>query len=406
MFKNIKEIIKTIFKKKEYIDYESNTSIFADIILESAEMTNGHIIFECANLLEEALKISKQRIILLNRSDNNNKEISELDFIVDLSEKEFNYFKSLVNRYSNLSSEKNVLMYQIEGFDSVLGHLVKIEKDAKEALPKLVDAEKSRAMFNRDIAYLEMELEELRDEKEMLGQGMELIKAFSLGIVVLATFLALILGFLNIFKGTNIFYPVVFISLILIFFIAFFAIVKSKIKSDIKLNIRKQNKAVTLLNKKNVVCLHHTKIIKFIHKKYMVKNSKHMAVCLSDLDKYKKLMDRVKVTKRVLVETENELELYLIKKNIKVNKLSLYDFVTTIDLDRKKDRLNRLLDDKKQFEKTLSDFYEMQSEVWLEIENIKKENENEVPLIEEMIKMFYREVDVYQQSVDKREDKN
>lgn len=403
MWENAKKIIGTIFKKKEFVDYENKTSVFADIILEAEEKTSGPVVFKCANLLEEALKISKQRIILLDRCKKTSEEISEMDFIIDLDEDEFNYFKNLVNRYINMSSEKSVLMYQIEGFDSILGHLVNIEGEARETLPKLINAEKERAMFNRDIAYLEMEKTDLKEEKELLEQGLVFIKYSTVGLVIVSTFVALILGFLNIFNDVNIFYPTVFLSIFLIFFIAFFSILKSKIKSDLKLNIRKQNKAISLLNKKNVVYVHHTKFVTYVYKKYKVKNSKHMSICLDELDDYKKLMDRVKVTKRVLNETENELELYFIKKNIKINKLNMYDFVVSIDLDRKRDRLNRLIEDKKQIDNTLNEFYDMQNNIWLQLESLKEENKNELPLIDEMMKMFYREVDKFSQVIDKSE---
>lgn len=403
MINNIKKVISAVFKKKTYTDYESVESVFNEIILESTEKPNNSIILKCANLLEEALKISKQRIILLNRREQTDSAISDLDFLSNLTDQEFEHFKITINRYINIVAEKNVLMYQIEGFDSILGHLIGLEKEAKESLSRLKDAEKERTMFNRDIAYLEMEKTDLKEEHILLEQGLVLIKFFTIGLVAISAFAALVLGFLTIFDNINIFYPTVFISFILIFFIALLTILKSKIKKDLKLNVKKQNKAVSLLNKKNTVYVHHTNFANYICKKYRVKNSKHMEICLGELDSYKKLMDRVRVTKRVLIETEDELELFFRKKNVKMNKMTLYDFVQSIDLDVKKDKLDRLILDKKQFEETLNKFYDMQNEIWVEIENIKKENTNEIEVIEEMIKIFYREVDRFNSDIDKRQ---
>ncbi|MFV0505065.1 MAG: hypothetical protein ACK5LT_14035 [Lachnospirales bacterium] len=384
--------IKTIFKKKKSEIVET-PSVFEEYIVEiEKDLINVDVFKESAEICEELLRLEKQKAILKDKSKLALEEIDGTHSLLKLTDDSIAEFKNLLSRYTNVIKERNVLRYQLEGYDTVLHHLLKLEAEAIDACPKIINAEREKSIFRHDLAHLSNEKEDLVEEKKVLEFALKFLKIFNIVLVCAFAFMAMLLGYISIFKSGNIFWPTSISSIIIMFFITFAYVLSAKIKRDLKMNIKKQKKAVALINKKSVVFAYHTNFLNYTYKKYKISSGRQLQILLEDLKNYKKLMARSRTLRRIINDTELDIEKFLRSYKIKNDKITLLEFVETINIDKKKESFDNLLRDSKVFTDTIENLEEKQSILFEKLHSLRDIDDATKAIITEMKVIYESEV--------------
>lgn len=393
-------IIKKLFKlfsprnkQKETtytFDETSKFSYFLDDVSEDNLAYES--LPEVIGLCDEAYRIAKLRLGMADKIRALNEQLSELDCFNELTEEDANHFKDLLERFTSLAQENNQLMYQITSFDQSLQYLARLEEDAYTYMDNIQDAERRQRILKHDISYLEGEKSDLVYEKEMLEKGLQFIYRFSIAMLGIFAIATMILAFMFLFNNVPIFYPTTIFIIAIIIFISIIYFFRRRVEFELQINIKKQQRAVNFLNKKNTVYAHYTNYLRFAYKKYKVKNSAMLQKNLKDYTNYKHLTMRYDSLRSILFQTENEIEAFLREKSLTTIKTSTEKFAKTIDIDNKKDYYNELRDSRNQIEDSLSQLDNRHEEIWDLLVIFAETDPSNEKIIDKVIRAYIDEV--------------
>ena len=315
-------------------------------------------------LCEDALRVVKQRMILSKKIFDIDNKIQELECFNLLSEEEVDYLKNMLSRFTSLSTERNVLLNQITSFDKHISDMDMLETQAASAVSNIHDAERSQRILRHDIGYLQGEKTDLEFERGALENGLEFINKFTVAMIGLFVFISFFLGYLYMFRNTPIFFPSSILVIALIIVSSLIYAFRRRTVYELQLNVKKQQKAMGMINKKNVVFSYYTNFLKFSYGKYKVKSSQMLKKNLDDLNNYKHLAGRIDAIRKIMYETEEEIEKFLREKNLVNFKSSIETFAKTISIDDKKKYYAELNSIKLRHEKELLSFDSRHEEIW------------------------------------------
>ncbi len=399
LFSRFLNFISSKKEKKSQSYVKEEKSIFNDYVAEVDKKDSSYKdIRMAATLCEEALRIAKQRIIQINRSKITEDKIEEIKYFEQLDESEVEYFKALIDRYVSVIKERNVLRHQIGSFDKAIGNLIDLEEDAKFSLEKMEDSEETQRIFRQDLNHIEGEKMELEEEYEVLQNGKEFFRKFTFVAMVAFAIGAVALLFANVFYEVDIIFSVGILIILIIVMASFIIIFQQKIEQDIVVNIKLRNKAVELLNRKYVVYARYTNYLNYTYKKYKVINSKELRMNLRELDHYKKLISRLDLIRKVIYESEYEIDQFLKLHEIPNNKISLIKFAETINIDNQKRYFDTLLKERGAGEMSLTELDEKHKECWDKLTELKLNSDNEI--INDIVKAYYSELEKVMFEVD------
>lgn len=356
------------------------------------------------DLCEEALKIARHRALSLRKLNDYNIALKDVECYEKLSEEDAKYLKSLVDKFVGLTKERNVLRYQIVDFDKAINSLSELEDEAADAIIKMEDAERQERILRQDLQYLKDEKNDLENERENLEFGSEFLYKFTIGCVGVFAVSVIVLVLLAVFKNQNIFFPLTILSILLIFVIGLIYVFKRRIKFELKINIKKQSRAVQLLNKKTVVYSYYVNFLNYVYKKYNVRSSASLRANLNDYGHYKHVASRYDSIRNIMFETQKMLEDFLRKKNIKDVNASIEKFAQTINVDDKLAYCKEINTKKAEVEATLADLDQKHEVIWDELTKLNVEDKSQDSIIERIIKTYLDEAGKLIFDVDKEEE--
>ncbi len=385
--------IDKLFKKEEkeydFTVYSKFRDYVSDMDKEDPMFENAML---ASDLCEDALDIAKQRIVLSNKIKVLDEKIEELDCYLKLNEEEASKLKNLLDSFISLTKERDGLIFQLTSFDKSLSRMMNLETDAVSAVEHIQDAEKNQRILKQDIGYLEGEKAELIDERALLEKGLIFIERFTIMSVALFCFVSIYLGYLFMFKEVSIFFPTTVLVLLTIVVVTLLNVFKRRIRFELKMNIKKQKKAVEILNTKNVVYVYYTNFLNFEYKKYRVRSAQMLKTNLKDYKNYKHITLRIDAIRKVMYETEKELARFLREKNLNYEKFTVEQFAHTINVDDKMDYSRELIYEKSVLEKNLSELDARHEIVWDKLEDINNNDTSPDKIINQLIQLYFDEV--------------
>jgi hypothetical protein len=149
-------------------------------------------------------------------------------------------------------------------------------------------------------------------------------------------------------------------------------------------NLRKQQRAIELLNKKSVVYAYYTNFLRFCYKKYKAKNSRILENNLNALDNYLYLADRIDTVRSLMYETEAGIERFLRENKLSKVRTTIEDFAENIRLDDKKRRYDNLKTEKESMENALTRLDARHQEIWVILSQLEngESGDSVLPIIE------------------------
>lgn len=368
----------------------SRFSEFLDGIDENDE--NYFVVKEAVELCDDALKVAKRRLYYLKKYKEYSDRLKEVESYNKLSSEEADELKALVEQFVSLTKERNILRYQLVDFDKGVSRLADISADAENAIPKIKDAEYNQRVLKQDIGYLQAEWDELREEREKLEFGLDFIYKFTIGMVIVFASAVVFLAMTNVFKQQTVFFSLSLLAVLAIVIVSTVYFFRRKISFELKMNVKKQSKAVEILNKKNVVFAYYTNFLKYEYNKYKVKNSEMLVNHLKEFDHYKYVTSRYDAIRNIMYQTQENLEKFIKEKNIIDLNASIERFAKTLDVDDKMDYARRLTAAIQDAEENLKVLDDEHAKIWDRLTELKLNDNTDESLIETIISAYLSEV--------------
>ncbi len=347
---------------------------------------------KAAGLCDDALKIVRQRMESSTRIHQLDSSLAELECFGNLSDDETHRLKQHLDRFLSLTRERNDLLDRLTAFDKNLYDLYKLEGEAQYALPQIEEAERTQRMLNRDLSVIHGERADLEYRFDGLSDGLLFIQRFIIGMVAAFVFVTLVLGYLLMFEGRDIFFPTTILVLSAMVIASLLYIFRRQVLHEMDVNVKRQSQAVSLLNKKNVIYAYYTNYLRFSYDKYKVRNSGMLRKRLHDFGNYKHVVNRIDAIRKIMYETENEIETIFREKQLNNIKTTIERFARTISLDDKKQVYKELLNEKAQIEKNLASLDERQAEIWDLLVELNECDYSKDKIIDRVIQAYLDEV--------------
>jgi len=336
-------------------------------------------------LCDDGLDIVADRVVLENRLADVDERMEEVAAYGRMSEEDVDDLKELLNRYTNTSRESGQLKYQVTSFDAGLAEFDKLEDDAIKALGDIKFAEGRQRIFKQDIGHLEGEKDVLRHERIRLKNGMDFVYKFSIGTVI---FFALALAVLIFLYAVHQIDTIIVMAGMLVFIIIISGLLymlRQKLRYELQLNHKKQQRAVELLNTKIAVYVHFTNYLNSQYRKYKVRNSKVLENNLEDYGHYKHMTRRLDALRDITEQTENAIDIFLREKGISRNFGSIEKFATTLNIDDKMTFHQELFREKTLIENSLKRLEERLVQIWDTLSAIRTAATENAPIISTIV---------------------
>ena len=317
-----------------------------------------------ATLCDDALRVATQRLKVSKRLNVLGNQLSELDAFINLTEEDIAELKRNLERFVALAQERSVLLEKLTDYDSSLVQMEPLAEDAWQAIPSIKDAEKHQRALRMDIGYLTGEKEELIYERDEMQKNIKFIKNFTIVAIGVFAVMAAILVGLAFGMEMNIAVPTFVLVVLAMAFVVVINVFRYRVQREIKLNSKKQQRAIELLNKKSVVYAYYTNFLRYCYKKYNATNSRTLENNLNDLESYRHLANRIDTVRNLMYETETSIERFLREKKLGGVKSTVEGFAKTINLEDKRRRFVEMSTEKQVSDKTLIELDKRHEEIW------------------------------------------
>ena len=358
-------------------------------------LDTGTADYERANraveLCDKAITIAEQRVVAIKKLKGVSESLSELESFNQLDNDDIRYLRELLSRFSALSKDRQALINQLASFERSLSFMKGLEKQAPNALNQIKEAEEKQRIFRQDLAYLEGEKEELADERGRLESGLVFVHKATIGLVMMLSAVTIILIFLLVFRGTNVFFALAVIVFMVIVLVGLLYAFRRRIVFELAVNLKKQKRAVEFINKKVVLYAHYTNFLSYEYRKYRVSNSKMLKDNMQEYELYKHITNRLDTVRNLYYQTENEISEFLKENKISEKNFDLKRYTAVAELDNKLDYSSELYSEKSALESRLKLMDEEQERIWDELVEIEREDESPERLIEKIMRDFIDE---------------
>lgn len=390
-FAKLASVISNAFRSKKKKDYEhfSRFVHFLNGLDKSSELyKTAHLaVIAC----DESMNVVSQRMMLIKKLKETDEKLAELECYNQLTDEEAAHLKDLLARFASLVKDKNVLKYQVTGFDKSISYMSDMEKEAPLMLDEMKEAEDKQRIFKKDIGYLQGEKSELEYEQDNILFAMNFIHKFTIGFAIFFAAVLSVMVFMYVFNGAQILFPASVMFVAVAVMAGLLYTLRKKLKFELQLNYKKQNKAVGLINKKSVVYAHYTNFLNFEYRKFKVRNSDMLKNNLKEYAHYKHLTKRFDSIRSIMYQTEEEIEKFLRAKNISGMSTTIEKFAQTVDVDDKKMYHNELLTEKAALERNLAAIDLRQERIWDELVALNERDKSPERLIDAIIKTYVDE---------------
>ena len=394
-FSNIKRFFKKLFKRNNQEEVSTNLDAYSKFKHFYEEMErddpNYLSVRHAATLCDEALRVARQRLRVSTNLNLIDDKLEELESFINLSDDELKSLKTMLERFVALAQERSVLLEKLTDYDASLVDMEPLKEDAKKVMPSLKEAEKNQRALRQDIGYLTGEKEELINERQDMLNSRAFIRKFTTFTLVAFAMTIFVLVFIQFNTTMNIFIPTTILVLLAMVTLSSLYVFSHRIRRDLKMNMKKQHKAIELLNKKTVVYAYYTNFLRFCYKKYKAKNSRTLERNLNTLESYRHLANRIDTVRNLMYETETGIERFVREKKLGGMKATIEGFAKTVNLDDKKRLFTQLNAEKETVERVLIDLDKRHEEVWDVL--VRLNNGDNSKKVNEVIEMYINEAE-------------
>jgi len=232
---------------------------------------------------------------------------------------------------------------------------------------------------------LEGEKMVLEHAKERLTNATDFLYKFAIATVLFFAAACLVLVFLYAVHQIN---TILILAGMLVFIIIIAGLLYSlrqKLRYELRMNAKKQARAVVLLNKKIANYAHFTNYLNYEYRKYKVRNSQMLENNLEDYNNYKFLTKRLDSLRDIMNQTEAAIDFFLRDKGMDRSYSSIEKFASTLNIDDKLTFYGELSKEKALIESSLKRLDTRSGQIWEVLTGLKASPGKDASVITEMM---------------------
>lgn len=374
--------------KLEQVKTDSNQ--FSHFLSEVKKNTNQYnIVTSVVDLCNSSLNFYAKKMSLIDRIESINNRMVEIESFNNLTDEETDTLKKYLDRFAIISKEKNVLNEQLSSFPHNLSYLIELEEEAKQALPQIQDAENKQRILKNDLGQIEGEKADLEYEKIVAEKSLIFIYYFTAFLLFAFVLITSFITYSYLTIGNNVFYPTTVLICGVLFFMLALFVLRRRAKFELTLNIKKQKRAIELLNKKNIVYAYYTNFLNFEYQKYKVKSSENLIKNLKELNSYMYISNRYDNIRKIMYKIEEDIESFVKYKNLVPANTSVAKFSENIGLEHKKTYYKELETERQALENNLANLEGELDGIWNKIISYNNKDKSDDSIISRIIQHYY-----------------
>jgi low affinity Fe/Cu permease len=366
----LKKVFAKLFQRKVSVKGHSRFQEFLDVVDEKDAVYP--VVREAVELCDESMDNIELRRTQVERAAMLAKAAEDTACYAELDDEEVEFLKNIKDRCLAVARDLGNTKQQMLGFGSAVAHLVDMEEEAARAVSDMKDAEERQAMFGKDMYLLRDEKENLEDERERLLYLIGFMYRFTkvaVGVFVAASVGAVLM---YLFMGTGFLVNVTVTDILVIVTVMFVAAVlitvmlmriRKKLDHSLKMNFKKQHKAVGMINTKTVAYAQYTGSLNYFRVKYKVENAAALERNIAECQRYKHTVKRYDGLRSIMKQTEDELLNFLRIHDIPISMTTEHYSLNT-DVDEYRKKHERIMYDKSTVEKSVESIDARQEEIF------------------------------------------
>lgn len=377
----------------EEIAEKNEFASFLEDIPDSVADEDYSNVKEITHLCSYSINIIAQKMNLLSNNRKIENEIHNTKYIADLSDEDVSILKKKMDYMLNLSRENTRLMYQVTGYNKAISELQGKTDIASDAIPEIEYAERQAKFLKNDIYLIESERSEIFEQYDNFNEILSTIdKVSKIGLGVFSV-IAFVLIYINVVNSVRVFDYIIMLIIAVVAIYGGMYVAKLEIGKKLKLNVKKQARAVELLNKKNVVLAHYINYLNYEYDKFDVENAGTLRNNLDEFKQYKIVANRKTATRRALEETEADIKDFFTERGKVLPNIPVQKFVEMIDIDNKKIHYDKLVLERIRVEEEVAKLDVEQEKLWENIEYLQATTNSQKEVISDILKAYYAKLD-------------
>lgn len=365
----MKWLRKWKFKKK--FDKTPTDSMYKDISPEG-------MITKLKELIAEERELE-------NRVHTYKNSIDDLTTISNLPEEDYHQLKSAMRSIGNAQDEKKALQHKIKSLQ--VQHIPEdfYSPDFYKKLEDIRKSDERQRLAKSDMNYLEGEKGFLDYEKEKNEKILKILRSMGLGIAVFVGATSLVFSVLYTLYEINLAVPVVVLFVLALFSICWVHMWKRHLYYQLRMNVKKQERATLLLNKAKLKYVRHTKFLNYTYKKYGVESMQKLVKKWEDYSQFKKTNAQYMEMSKYEGETLTVLDKIISRYNILEDAYLLEQSGRLVTREDCLEAIKDLKQDTKKTEKALADIQRQLRNTWQVVNHLKTTDEKLSEQISQMI---------------------
>ncbi len=290
-FSAVKDIFTKTEVTEESFEYESIDSYLAR---QKAKETLGikegqdDVAYKCDQIIDATYQMDELKV----EYDMVTSYFEDIQIIEALPSEKREEITGIANKIDFLEQETKKFLHSDDRIsDSDFRMIQKNEKNLNEIFGQLKDLEDMDEKIKRDMKHLEAEKNSQEYLQDSIEEQQSRLRVFLMALGCASVLLVLTLAIISVVLDVNMLIPVLLIILVVVSMAAFSVVTYKKLTYEYKMSEKRQNKAISLMNKVKIKYINNTSTLEYLYGKYNIKSLRELEYLY---DQYTIMVDEVR----------------------------------------------------------------------------------------------------------------
>ena len=272
--------IKDIFTKtevtEETFEYESIDSYLAK---QKAKETLGikdgqdDVAFKCDQIIDATYQMDELKV----EYDMVTSYFTDIQTIEELPEDTRKEITDIAKKIAFLEKETKEFLHSDDRIsDANFRMIQKMEKNLSEVFGQLKELEDMDEKIKRDMKHLESEKNSQEYLQEKIEEQQSRLRVFLMALGGTSALLVVTLAVIGVIMDVDLMLPVLLIILVVVSMAAFSVVTYRKLSYEYKMSEKRENKAISLMNKVKIKYVNNTSTLEYLYGKYNIKSLREL----------------------------------------------------------------------------------------------------------------------------------
>lgn len=287
--------VKDMFTKtevtEESFEYESIDSYLAKQAARQAlggEGEKDDVAYKCDQIIDATYQVDELRV----EYDMVTSYFTDIQTIETLPKEVRQEITDIAKKIAFLESETSAFLHSDDRIsDANFRMIQKMEKNLNEVFGKLKELEDMDEKIKRDMKHLEAEKNSQEYMQDSIEEQQSRLRVFLMALGGTSALLVVALAIVSAVLQVNLMIPVLLVILVVMLMAAFSIVTYRKLSYEYKLSEKKENKAISLMNKVKIKYVNNTSTLEYLYEKYNIKSLRELEYLY---DQYTIMVDEVR----------------------------------------------------------------------------------------------------------------